>query len=526
VLLDLRKIQVLGWFYKLGEQQQEIQGAADEMNLEEQPLKSLSEDLLSLLVNGQAFSDVTFAVEGRHVYAHKCVLAARSPFFRMIFCGNAQQMQMWDDDHQHHHHTGTVPQTTTTTAAAAIHVAQQAVIPVGIVGHDVFMLLLQFLYSGTLSFSPQNHVSSLRSCKEKGCWHTHCSSAVEFALETLNAAHFFGMDQLSTLTQKHLAAMAEKASIKDVMRILVAARKQIDGPHLWALCSKLVAKSGLPSDVLQKHLPADVVVEIELIRQKTGYHGSYDGGSGSSISNNALSEQRTKRMQKALDSSDVELVNMMVMGEGLNLDKALALHYAVSNCSRKVVKTLLDLGAANVNLQGLDGRTPLHMVAEAGDPEMIAMLLDHQADPHIRTANGRTAIDIVQAVAADALASSGTMTMSYSNHPSIKGSDRHNRLRLCLELLERAAAMTVVHAGATSKLDSGSCSVSTFTEHGSISPFQQRPDESNDNNFASIPRRAGAGIIQPLAQGAQLRNNDFYSSPGSQGKGELLETWC
>jgi hypothetical protein len=193
---------------------------------------------------------------------------------------------------------------------------------------------------------------------------------------------------------------------------------------------------------------------------------------------------------------------------------------------RKVVKTLLDLGAANVNLQGLDGRTPLHMVAEAGDPEMIAMLLDHQADPHIRTANGRTAIDIVQAVAADALASSGTMTMSYSNHPSIKGSDRHNRLRLCLELLERAAAMTVVHAGATSKLDSGSCSVSTFTEHGSISPFQQRPDESNENNFASIPRRAGAGIIQPLAQGAQLSNNDFYSSPGSQGKGELLETWC
>jgi regulatory protein NPR1 len=86
--------------------------------------------------------------------------------------------------------------------------------------------------------------------------------------------------------------------------------------------------------VLQKHLPADVVVEIELIRQKTGYHGLYDGGSGSSISNNALSEQRTKRMQKALDSSDIELVNMMVMGEGLNLDKALALHYAVSNCSR------------------------------------------------------------------------------------------------------------------------------------------------------------------------------------------------
>jgi regulatory protein NPR1 len=121
--------------------------------------------------------------------------------------------------------------------------------------------------------------------------------------------------------------MAEKASIEDVMRILVAARKQ-DGEHLWATCLKLVAKSGLPSDVLQKHLPAEVVVEIESIRQKTGY--GYDG----SVANAALTEQRTKRMQKALDSSDVELVNMMVMGEGLNLDKALALHYAVSKCSR------------------------------------------------------------------------------------------------------------------------------------------------------------------------------------------------
>lgn len=36
-------------------------------------------------------------------------------------------------------------------------------------------------------------------------------------------------------------------------------------------------------------------------------------------------------------------------GEGLNLDEALALHYAVENCTREVVKALLELGAANVN---------------------------------------------------------------------------------------------------------------------------------------------------------------------------------
>jgi hypothetical protein len=69
---------------------------------------------------------------------------------------------------------------------------------------------------------------------------------------------------------------------------------------------------------------------LEAIRQKTGY------GFEASMAGNGVSEQKTKRMQKALDSSDVELVKLMVMGEGLNLDKALALHYAVSSCSRYV----------------------------------------------------------------------------------------------------------------------------------------------------------------------------------------------
>jgi regulatory protein NPR1 len=54
-------------------------------------------------------------------------------------------------------------------------------------------------------------------------------------------------------------------------------------------------------------------------------------------------------MRRALNSSDVELVKLMVMGEGLNLDEALALHYAVENCSSEVVKVLLELSAADVN---------------------------------------------------------------------------------------------------------------------------------------------------------------------------------
>ena len=147
------------------------------------PLKSLSSDLLELLESGQAFSDVTFSVEGRHVSAHRCVLAARSPFFRTIFSGAAPQLQQQNGQ----------PRTSASAAAAG-----PQVIPVGIVGYDVFKLLLQFLYSGDISFSTKH---GARGCKDKTCWHTHCSSAVEFGLETLNAAHFFGVGELSVLTQ-------------------------------------------------------------------------------------------------------------------------------------------------------------------------------------------------------------------------------------------------------------------------------------------------------------------------------------
>ncbi|KAF4391572.1 hypothetical protein G4B88_030723 [Cannabis sativa] len=58
------------------------------MNSLENSLRSLSLDYLNLLINGQAFSDVTFSVEGRLVHAHRCILATQSLFFRKFFCGS------------------------------------------------------------------------------------------------------------------------------------------------------------------------------------------------------------------------------------------------------------------------------------------------------------------------------------------------------------------------------------------------------------------------------------------------------
>jgi hypothetical protein len=71
------------------------------------------------------------------------------------------------------------------------------------VGYEVFLLLLQFLYSGQVSIVPQKH-EPRPNCGERGCWHTHCTSAVDLALDTLAAARSFGVEQLALLTQVSL----------------------------------------------------------------------------------------------------------------------------------------------------------------------------------------------------------------------------------------------------------------------------------------------------------------------------------
>ncbi|KAK7336469.1 hypothetical protein VNO77_17011 [Canavalia gladiata] len=394
------------------------------MSLEES-LRSLSLDYLNLLINGQAFSDVTFSVEGRLVHAHRCILAARSPFFRKFFCGPD-------------------PPSGPDQAGPRIN-SRSGVIPVNSVGYEVFLLMLQFLYSGQVSIVPQKH-EARPNCGERGCWHTHCTSAVDLALDTLAAARYFGIEQLALLTQKQLASMVEKASVEDVMKVLLASRKQ-DMQQLWTTCSHLVAKSGLPPEVLAKHLPIDIVTKIEELRLKSSlarrslmpghhhhhhhhhhhpHHQHHDLGAAAD-----LEDQKIRRMRRALDSSDVELVKLMVMGEGLNLDEALALPYAVENCSREVVKALLELGAADVNYPaGPGGKTPLHIAAEMVSPDMVAVLLDHHADPNVRTVEGVTPLDILRTLTSDFLFKGAVPGLTHIEP---------NKLRLCLELVQSAA---------------------------------------------------------------------------------------
>ncbi|KAK8943291.1 Regulatory protein NPR5 [Platanthera zijinensis] len=403
----------------------------------EESLKSMSMDYLNLLINGQAFSDVTFTVDGRHLHAHRCILAARSLFFRKFFSGAAADPP---PALLNRHSPG---------RSAPPPPSRGAVIPVSSVSYEVFSLLLQFLYSGQASVVPQKH-EPRPNCGDRGCWHTHCSAAVDLALDTLAAARSFGVDQLALLTQKQLENMVEKASMEDVMKVLIAARQE-ELHHLWSTCFRLVANSGLPPEFLSKHLPLDVAANLEELRRCSSV--STSPRHASDLLSPAASDhhhQKIRRMRHALDSSDVELVRLMVVGDGLNLDGALALHYAVERCSREVVKALLELGAADVNHPaGPAGRTPLHVAAELVSPDMVAVLLDHHADPNARTADGVTPLDILRSLTSDFLFKGALAGPSAANFEP-------NKLRLCLELVQSAVMVAAREAEAAGSRSSDS----------------------------------------------------------------------
>lgn len=216
--------------------------------------------------------------------------------------------------------------------------------------------------------------------------------------------------------QKQLASMLEKASIDNVMKVLITTSTNQELHQLSSTCSHLLAKSSLPPQTLANHLPVDVFAKIKELRLKSS------------------PDQKISRMRRALDSSDVDLVKLMVIGEGLNLDEALGLHYAVENCSREVVKGLLELGAADVNYRaGPAGKSPLHVAAEMVSPEMVAVLLDHHADPNIgRTVDGMTPLDVLRTLTSDFVLKGAVPGLSSSRIEL-------NKLRLCLELVQSAA---------------------------------------------------------------------------------------
>ncbi|KAI0563855.1 BTB/POZ domain containing protein [Gracilaria domingensis] len=113
-----------------------------------------------LLLNNEMFSDVKFEVEGKTIHAHKCILYARSEYFRSMFDSSMRETSASD-------------------------------IPIPDVSYDVFHGVLEYLYSGEVRISDgQVAVELLKAAdmfRIEGLKNM-CAEKVEEGVTAINAA--------------------------------------------------------------------------------------------------------------------------------------------------------------------------------------------------------------------------------------------------------------------------------------------------------------------------------------------------
>ncbi|PON84424.1 Potassium channel [Trema orientale] len=354
-------------------------------------LNRLSENLHSIFDSSdfEFFADARLAVaRGREIPVHRCILSARSGFFRNLFSGSKDKGSRFElkdlaKDYE--------------------------------VGFDSVVAVLGYLYSGKVRPLP----SGVCVCVDEDCSHTACRPTVEFMVEVLYASFTFQVSELVTLYQGHLLDILDIIAIDDILVVLSVANmcgKACE--RLRERCIEIIVKSNVDVVTLDKALPQHNVKQIMDYRLEF----NLDNPEG-----HIFPDKHVKRIHRALDSDDLELVRMLLKEGHTNLDEAHALHYAVAYCDAKTTTELLDLGLADVHCRNHRGYTVLHVAAMRREPKIIVSLLTKGARPSELTFDGRKALQITK-----------RLTRSADYFKSTEEGKASPNDRLCIEILEQA----------------------------------------------------------------------------------------
>lgn len=358
-------------------------------------LSKLSSNLEQLLVDsGCDYSDAEIIVEGIPVGVHRCILAARSRFFYDLF---KREKSSSEKDGKPRY-------------------CMSDFLPYGKVGYEAFLIFLSYLYTGKLKASPLE----VSTCVDTGCAHDACRPAIDFSVELMYASAIFQVPELVSLFQRRLTNFIGKALLEDVIPILVVAY-HCKSSVLVNQCVDRVARSDLDSISLEKDLPYEVAESIKLLRLK-----SQPDDECNTVPVDPVHEKRVRRILKALDSDDVELVKLLLSESGITLDEAYALHYAAAYCDPKVVSEVLSLGLADVNCHNPRGYTVLHVAAMRKEPSIIVSLLTKGAHASERTSDGQSAVSICR-----------RLTRPKDYHAKMEQGQETNKDRICIDVLER-----------------------------------------------------------------------------------------
>lgn len=355
-------------------------------------LKRLSETLESIFDASSPdfdfFADAKIVVPGgKEIPVHRCILSARSPFFKNVFCGKDRKTKLELKEMMKEYD----------------------------VTFDAVVSVLAYLYSGKVRPSPKD----VCVCVDNECCHVACRPAVAFMVQVLYASFTFQISQLVDKFQRLLLDILDKAAADDVMMVLSVAN--ICGKaceRLLSSCIEIIVKSNVDIITLDKALPHDIIKQITDSRAELGLQGPESNG---------FPDKHVKRIHRALDSDDVELLRMLLKEGHTTLDDAYALHYAVAYCDAKTTAELLDLSLADVNHQNPRGYTVLHVAAMRKEPKIIVSLLTKGARPSDLTSDGRKALQIAKRL---------TRLVDFTKSTE-EGKSAPND-RLCIEILEQA----------------------------------------------------------------------------------------
>lgn len=224
----------------------------------------------------------------------------------------------------------------------------------------------------------------------------------------------------SVCLQRRLLNFVEKALVEDVIPILLVGF-HCKSSQLVAQCVDRVARSDLDNVCIEKELPGEVVESIKKLRQRPILDEENE-----MVDADPLLEKRIRRIHRALDSDDVELVKLLLSESNITLDEANALHYAAAYCDPKVLSEVLNLGLADVNLRNSRGYTVLHIGAMRKEPSVIVSLLTKGACASDVTLDGRSAVNICQ-----------RLTRPKDYHTKTEKGQEANKDRICIDVLER-----------------------------------------------------------------------------------------
>ncbi|KAE8734224.1 Regulatory protein NPR4 [Hibiscus syriacus] len=369
-------------------------------NLEVISLTKLSSSLENLISDDSPpFSDADVVVEGVSVGVHRCILAVRSKFFNELFKkenGSGEEEGVGKKKPSY---------------------KMSDFLPYGKIGVEAFQVLLSYLYTGKLKASPME----VSTCVDTACANDACRPAINFAVELMYASSIFQVPEMVSLFQRRLLNFVDKALVEDIIPILeVAFHCQCS--QLVSQCVDRVTRSDLDSISIEKELPYEVAESIRMLRCKP----PPEGEDSEAAVVDPTREKRIRRIHKALDSDDIELVKLLLRESHITLDDAAALHYAAAYCDPKIVSEILALGLADVNQRNSRGYTVLHVAAMRKEPSVIMSLLAKGASASELTWDGRSAFNICQ-----------RLTRPKDYHAKTEQGKETNKDRICIDVLER-----------------------------------------------------------------------------------------